>query len=334
MHRDIKPANVIVQPDGQPKLMDFGVAHVATSVMTTAGQILGSPTYMAPEQIARPGGDGPLRRLLARRRGLRDADRPAALPGQVDHTVIYRVMHEAAPPPRQWNAALPARYDDVFARALPRTRRSASGRPARSSGALDLREIELVLEPTPEPRDRGRASLAGAAEPGSASVADDGGDAPRPAPSLARGPAAEGLRRARDASRSSRPWRLAAIGMARPSRRGPEPVAAAAPDATPVVEPPARGGPVASAPGRPAGESAREARDVPDASPLAAADARPRPPEPSPTAPPPMPVPVVEGQLVEIGPASRRPFAWCGGPPPIPGARAAAEARGHRGDQR
>jgi serine/threonine protein kinase len=58
VHRDVKPANVIVQPDGQPKLMDFGVAHLTASVITAAGQAIGSPAYMAPEQIAGQEPDG------------------------------------------------------------------------------------------------------------------------------------------------------------------------------------------------------------------------------------------------------------------------------------
>ncbi|HJS58840.1 MAG TPA: serine/threonine-protein kinase, partial [Vicinamibacteria bacterium] len=50
VRRDVKPGNVMVLPDGTPRLMDFGVAHLASSVMTAQGEFLGSPSYMAPEQ--------------------------------------------------------------------------------------------------------------------------------------------------------------------------------------------------------------------------------------------------------------------------------------------
>jgi serine/threonine-protein kinase len=51
VHRDLKPANIHVKPDGQVKIMDFGLVRIGDSEMTRTGMILGSPSYMAPEQI-------------------------------------------------------------------------------------------------------------------------------------------------------------------------------------------------------------------------------------------------------------------------------------------
>lgn len=59
VHRDLKPGNILVAADGQPKILDFGVAHVMENEdqtqMTVAGQVLGTLPYMAPEQL---GGTG------------------------------------------------------------------------------------------------------------------------------------------------------------------------------------------------------------------------------------------------------------------------------------
>lgn len=52
IHRDIKPDNIMVGPNTKIKLMDFGIAKlVDSSTMTQAGQMMGSPAYMSPEQI-------------------------------------------------------------------------------------------------------------------------------------------------------------------------------------------------------------------------------------------------------------------------------------------
>jgi len=52
LHRDVKPGNVQVLPDGQCKLMDFGIARAALGHLTAAGTVMGTPNYMAPESIS------------------------------------------------------------------------------------------------------------------------------------------------------------------------------------------------------------------------------------------------------------------------------------------
>jgi eukaryotic-like serine/threonine-protein kinase len=51
VHRDLKPGNIHIQPDGRPKIMDFGLVRISDSNMTRTGMVMGSPAYMAPEQL-------------------------------------------------------------------------------------------------------------------------------------------------------------------------------------------------------------------------------------------------------------------------------------------
>jgi TonB family protein len=145
IHRDVKPSNVMVLRHGGVKIMDFGVARMEATVVTTAGQILGSPSYMAPEQIA--SGEATPRsdvfalgavayEMLTGRR---------AFDGANITTVIYRVMNETPVPPRRLNGSLPLHHDDVFAKALAKDPVLRYASATEFVGALEAREIDQEL---------------------------------------------------------------------------------------------------------------------------------------------------------------------------------------------
>jgi len=51
IHRDIKPGNILIDKDGHPHIVDFGIARIPTSNLTQTSAVMGTPYYMAPEQV-------------------------------------------------------------------------------------------------------------------------------------------------------------------------------------------------------------------------------------------------------------------------------------------
>ncbi len=141
VHRDIKPANIMVEPSGRPVLMDFGIARSLDGArLTQTGASIGTPAYMAPEQV-RGEVVGPPADVYAL--GVVTYQLLAGRPpfaGDTAH-VLHAQAYDPPPPLRATRPDLPPTAHDAVARALAK---QPEHRPA--AGALaDL----LVRDQTP-----------------------------------------------------------------------------------------------------------------------------------------------------------------------------------------
>lgn len=118
VHRDIKPANIMIQNNGLIKVTDFGIAKMMSMGMTQAGQILGTPNYMSPEQVkGRPiDGRSDIFSLGVILYELVTGEKPFG--GQNITTVIYKIINENPIPPRELDATIHPGLSYVIAKAL------------------------------------------------------------------------------------------------------------------------------------------------------------------------------------------------------------------------
>jgi predicted Ser/Thr protein kinase len=118
IHRDIKPSNVRIATDGGIKIMDFGIARLQSGDPTASGAIVGTPSYMAPEQITN-GPIGPATDLFAAGCLLYELlsyRRP--FEAETIHGVLYQVLTTDPRPLRTTAPSIPAALERVVGKAM------------------------------------------------------------------------------------------------------------------------------------------------------------------------------------------------------------------------
>lgn len=143
VHRDMKPENVLIGDDGRVKVADFGLVRSVDTVTSTTGAVLGTVSYLAPEQIEHGTADprvdvyacGVVLHEMLTGEKPHDGDSPAV--------VLYKHLHEDVPPPSALVPGLPYELDELVASATART---PGVRPHDAVALLaQVREARAVL---------------------------------------------------------------------------------------------------------------------------------------------------------------------------------------------
>jgi serine/threonine protein kinase len=144
VHRDVKPANILVDHAGAAKVLDFGIAKIASQQMTHSGTLMGTPSYMSPEQIAGGALDGRSDQfsLAVIAYEMLTGEKPFR--GDTLPALLYQVTHQSPPAAHLLNASLPSGVSAVLQRALSK---HAVGRFKTCTAFVEALSQSLAINP-------------------------------------------------------------------------------------------------------------------------------------------------------------------------------------------
>jgi serine/threonine-protein kinase len=119
IHRDIKPANIMLLKDGTLRITDFGIARIASSSKTATGTVMGTPSYMSPEQVSGKKVDGraDLWSLGVMLYELSTGEKPFK-GGEAIGTLLFQIANDPPTSPTQYRPDLPSDVVAIIDRCL------------------------------------------------------------------------------------------------------------------------------------------------------------------------------------------------------------------------
>jgi serine/threonine-protein kinase len=135
VHRDIKPANLMLTPAGELKIADFGIAWIENSSLTQAGTLMGTPSYMSPEQF--------MGQIVDARSDIYSAGvlLYQLLTGEKPFdggftAIMHKVLNSDPPPPSVLSVTVPPAFDPVVQKAMAKQPALRFASAAEFSAAL------------------------------------------------------------------------------------------------------------------------------------------------------------------------------------------------------